>query len=99
MRLRLLEINQYVVDIQHLLDDKYNELITIFPKQSGTRQLIDIKVEMVQTSCGMSVPYLDFKEERRHLEYWADDKGDDGIKEYWKEKNTLSLDGKPTGIF
>jgi hypothetical protein len=83
----------------HPRDAEYNELITIFPKQSGTRQLIDIKVEMVQTSCGMSVPYLDFKEERRQLEYWADDKGDDGIKEYWKEKNTLSLDGKPTGIF
>ncbi|MGK0436917.1 MAG: putative pyridoxine 5'-phosphate oxidase superfamily flavin-nucleotide-binding protein [Flavobacteriales bacterium] len=83
----------------HPRDKEYSELIDMFPKQTGTRQLIDINIEMVQTSCGMAVPYLDFKEERRQLESWADDKGEDGILEYWKEKNIESLDGKPTGIF
>ena len=83
----------------HPRDKEYRELIDMFPKQTGTRQLIDINIEMVQTSCGMAVPYLDFKEERGQLESWADDKGEDGILEYWKEKNIASLDGKPTGIF
>jgi hypothetical protein len=83
----------------HPRDKEYSELIDMFPKQTGTRQLIDINIEMVQTSCGMAVPYLDFKEERGQLESWADDKGEDGILEYWKEKNIESLDGKPTGIF
>ena len=83
----------------HPRDKEYSELIDMFPKQTGTRQLIDINIEMVQTSCGMAVPYLDFKKERRQLESWADDKGEDGILEYWKEKNIASLDGKPTGIF
>jgi|TARA_B110000238_G_C16127095_1_gene439703 hypothetical protein len=83
----------------HPRDKEYSELIDMFPKQTGTRQLIDINIEMVQTSCGMAVPYLDFKEERGQLESWADDKGEDGILEYWKDKNIASLDGKPTGIF
>ena len=43
----------------HPRDKEYSELIDMFPKQTGTRQLIDINIEMVQTSCGMAVPYLD----------------------------------------
>ena len=53
---------------------------------------------MVQTSCGMSIPYFDFKEERLQLDDWAQNKGEEGIKEYWKEKNEVSIDGIPTKI-
>ena len=30
---------------------------------------------------------------------WAEKKGETSIKEYWKDKNQVSLDGKPTKIF
>ena len=43
-------------------------------------------------------PYFDFKEERLQLDDWAQSKGEEGIKEYWKEKNEVSIDGIPTKI-
>jgi len=46
----------------------------------------------------MSIPYFDFKAERRELDDWARGKGEEGIKDYWKEKNEKSIDGLPTGI-
>lgn len=84
--------------IYHPRDEGYRDLIGLFPKILGARQIIDIEVEMVQTSCGMAVPYYDFKEDRNQLEQWAEDKGQEKIEEYWVERNTKSLDGKPTGI-
>ena len=46
----------------------------------------------------MAVPFYDYQEERDQLNHWAKVKGDEGIEQYWKEKNTVSLDNKPTGI-
>ncbi len=82
----------------HPKDSLYQDSIDLFPKIAGARQLIDIEVEMVQTSCGMGVPFFDFKEERNQLKQWAEEKGQRKIEEYWVERNTTSLDGKPTGI-
>lgn len=82
----------------HPRDAFYQDFINLFPKIAGARQLIDIEVEMVQTSCGMGIPFFDFKEERNQLKQWAEDKGPQKIEEYWIERNTTSLDGKPTGI-
>ena len=79
-------------------DEQWPSVVELFPKQAGTRQIIEIDIEMVQTSCGMSIPYFDFKEERLQLDDWAQKKGEEGIKEYWKEKNELSIDGIPTKI-
>ncbi len=79
-------------------DGAWSKAIGNFPTLAGTRQIIEIDIEMVQTSCGMSIPYFDFKEERLLLDDWAQNKGEDGIKEYWKEKNELSIDGIPTKI-
>ena len=82
----------------HPRDTTYRDLIDLFPKTPGARQVIDIDVEMVQTSCGTAVPYYEFKEERNQLKQWAEEKGQDEIEEYWRERNSTSLDGKPTGI-
>ncbi len=49
-------------------DEQWPSAVDQFPKQAGTRQIIDIDIEKVQTSCGMSIPYFDFKEERLQLE-------------------------------
>ncbi|MGB5322216.1 pyridoxamine 5'-phosphate oxidase family protein [Lutimonas sp.] len=79
-------------------DDNWADAVANFPVLAGTRQIIDIDIETVQTSCGMSIPYFDFKEERLELDNWAKQKGKEGLKDYWKEKNEVSIDGIPTKI-
>ncbi len=79
-------------------DPSWNELIRLFPELPGTRQLIDIHIDHIQNSCGMGVPILRFQNERDELLCWAEKKGPDGISEYWKEKNKVSIDGKSTGL-
>ncbi len=82
----------------HPKDEDWAKCISLFPEQNGGRQLVDVHVEMVQTSCGFAVPFMDYKGERNTLQKWAIKKGEEGIKEYWLEKNRVSLDGYPTGI-
>jgi len=82
----------------HPRDKIYHELINLFPKNPGARQIIDIDIELVQVSCGMAVPYYEFKEERTQLKEWAEDKSREEFEVYWEERNSKSLDGKPTGI-
>ena len=78
--------------------ENWEKLLGNFPDLAGKRQIIDIAIEMVQTSCGMSIPLMEFQDERRELDDWARGRGEEGIKEYWKEKNEQSIDGLPTGI-
>lgn len=62
----------------------------------STRQLILADIDLVQTSCGFGVPLYDYAGERSiHFE-WAEKKGQEGLVEYMKEKNLVSLDGLPT---
>ena len=82
----------------HQKDPEWAELIDLFDFIPGARQIFDLSVEMVQTSCGMAVPYFDYVEERGQLNTWAQKKGEEGIQEYWQEKNTVSIDGLPTNI-
>ncbi len=65
----------------------------------GTRQIVLLAVELVQTSCGFGVPLFDYQDERKAMDRWANAKGAAGINEYWREKNVRSIDGLPTGIF
>ncbi|WP_341225208.1 pyridoxamine 5'-phosphate oxidase family protein [uncultured Arcticibacterium sp.] len=82
----------------HERDAEWEELNGLFPPNNGARQVYEIDIETVQTSCGFSVPFMDFKEDRNVLDKWAENKGRDGIKDYWQEKNTKSFDGAETGI-
>ena len=79
-------------------DKDWNNVVSLFPKTPGTRQIFDITIESAQTSCGMSIPFFDYKGERDELNNWATEKGDSGIKQYWKDKNVTSIDGLPTEI-
>lgn len=82
----------------HTGDEDWEELSALLPALPGARQVFDLEVELVQTSCGMAVPYFDFVANRDLLENWAIKKGDAGIRQYWLDKNQLSLDGKNTNI-
>ena len=65
----------------------------------GTRQIVTVEVELVQTSCGFGVPLFEHQGERTAMDAWAARKGEAGIDAYWREKNVRSIDGLPTGLF
>jgi Pyridoxamine 5'-phosphate oxidase len=79
-------------------DAEWSELRRHFPGLPGERQIIQLKIESVQTSCGYAVPRYTFDGERDTLARWADKKGVVGLLDYWREKNQVSIDGLPTGL-
>lgn len=76
----------------------WTELADLFGGGPEKRQVYDLDVEMVQTSCGYAVPTAESLSERPNLRDWAEMKGPDGIRAYWAENNTQTLDGAPTMI-
>lgn len=58
--------------IYHAKDEKFIQHIKFFPNNSGARQIIEMEVDMVQTSCGYGVPFMDFRGERIPLNSWAE---------------------------
>ncbi|GJL60779.1 MAG: pyridoxamine 5'-phosphate oxidase [Nitrospirales bacterium] len=83
----------------HPRDARWAEFSTQLPATTGSRQYFLVSIDLVQTSCGYAVPFLNYVEDRRVLSTWAEKKGEEGISEYWQKRNQLSIDGKPTGIF
>lgn len=84
--------------IFHERDAEFQEYLPSFPTLAGARQIIEMQVDLVQTSCGMAVPFLDYKEERTHLNDWAEKQGKEKIDAYQIEKNAVSIDGFETKI-
>jgi hypothetical protein len=64
----------------------------------GARQIVRIDIDLVQTSCGYGVPLFEYVSERNTLRRWAEQKGEAGLQEYWRQKNARSIDGLPTGL-
>ncbi len=82
----------------HKNDAQWDELSSHFTLLPGARQIFDLSVDLVQNSCGMSVPLYSYNEDRHQLKDWAVKQGDDGIKRYWEKKNQKSIDGLETKI-
>ncbi len=82
----------------HPRDTAWAELSAHFPDLPGARQIFDLSIDLVQTSCGMAVPCFDYREDRSLLSDWAQTKGPSGVRDYWLQNNQVSLDGKPTHI-
>jgi hypothetical protein len=79
-------------------DTRWTDLAPLFPEYPGTRQFVVLHVESVQTSCGAGLPLMGYAGERGTLTEWARKKGEDGIAEYRRRKNAISIDGLPTGF-
>ena len=82
----------------HPRDAEWQECLALFPENPGTRQFFILDIDLVQTSCGFAVPRMDFIAERSTLDEWAEKKGEEGIKTYWRETNARSIDGFDTGM-
>lgn len=87
--------------VVHPRDANWDTLVGDFPKLAGSRQIFDLTIDMVQTSCGSGVPVMEFARSRgdTELEPYFDDLGQDGVEAFWRRKNVETIDGKPTGIF
>ncbi|MDO8348016.1 MAG: pyridoxamine 5'-phosphate oxidase family protein [Rugosibacter sp.] len=84
--------------VVHKNDDNWEGLFAHFNPLPGARQIFDFSIELVQTSCGMAVPYYAYTGDRELLLDWARGKGEDGLRQYWEEKNQSSIDNIPTHI-
>ena len=87
--------------VLHPRDAGWDAAIARFPPMPGSRQIFDMNIDLVQTSCGTGVPVMTFEKERgpeELLPFYAE-MGDDGVRDYWRRKNSQSIDGADTGIF
>ena len=75
-------------------DRGWDELATHFTLLPGTRQIFDIAVESVQTSCGWGVPLMDYERDRETLvKYHA--QADPAAWEAKRSARDRSIDGLP----
>ena len=74
-------------------DARFERLSALFEPNPGARAVVRVQVTRVSTSCGQSVPLMDFRENRDTLDKWAAAKGPDGLSQYRRDKNALSIDG------
>lgn len=82
----------------HANEKEWGEFAPLFEDLPGKRQIIVIDIEDIITSCGYGVPNMEFTGQIDVLPNWAAQKGEKGIRDYWREKNAKSFDGFETGI-
>jgi hypothetical protein len=74
---------------------EWQELAPLFPSLIGTRQIIVGDVEFLKTSCGYAVPEMSFVVQRDTLLRWSEKKGEAGLVDYRRTRNSESIDGVP----
>ncbi|KAL1674333.1 hypothetical protein EV122DRAFT_293524 [Schizophyllum commune] len=81
---------------------EYERYIPAEKRKPGSRSVILVDIHKVGSSCGYAVPFMEFKSHRNVLEQWAAHRERDenagsgkGMREYWRTKNTQSIDGVP----
>jgi hypothetical protein len=78
------------------LDDPgFAQLASHFPPHAGARAVVRVEVSRVSSSCGYSVPVMEFRERRDKLDRWTDSKGPEKLEAYRAAKNSKSIDGLP----
>ena len=78
---------------------EWPDRFSLFPSLPGARQILDVEVDLVMTSCGFGVPLFDYVCQRETLQRWGEKKGPEGVHEFWEKRNQLSIDDRPTRIF
>jgi hypothetical protein len=75
-------------------DPSFTDLASRFPGGSGVgvRSIIVAEVSRIADSCGYGVPFMAFEGHRPTMDQWSNRKGPEGIRRYWAEKNSKSID-------
>jgi hypothetical protein len=81
-------------------DEEWDRLRPLFGTQihPGERQIMLMEIESAQSSCGFAVPVAEGMTERPRLREWTEKKSEAELEEYRRQKNTVSIDGLPTGL-
>ncbi len=79
-------------------DEQWREMLSYFDSSEGARQIFELNMDFALSSCGYGVARYEYLGERDTLAKWLHNKGEDGIREYWRENNSISLDGKEIRI-
>ena len=79
-------------------DTEWDGLMAQFTPRPGIRQINVVDVHMAQTSCGYAVPLMTYAGERDTLDRWAEAKGAEGLADYQRQKNSLSIDQLETPL-
>lgn len=86
----------------HILLKEYvdADLLSKFPpsltSHPGFRAIYIMEVDRISSSCGYSMPIMNFDRYRTTLDDWCENKGQDGIEQYSLTKNSFSIDGMPS---
>ena len=84
----------------HPRDAAWQDMLAAFPDIAGSRQIFDLTIDLVQTSCGTGVPIMEYQRPRADTElvpFYAE-MGQVGVEDYWRRRNVMSIDGRPTGV-
>jgi hypothetical protein len=76
-------------------DAVFEQVAAQHPSHPSTRAAVIVDVERISDSCGYGVPVMDFVAERDLLRLNGEKRGPEGLAEYRREKNAVSLDGLP----
>ena len=76
-------------------EPEFHEMRALFPADPAGRAIIRVSIERISDSCGFGVPLFAFEKDRSQLPDWAARKGEQGLHEYQKKKNSNSIDGLP----
>jgi hypothetical protein len=82
----------------HANDPDWKTWLSHFPAMKGARQVYEVDIHKVQTSCGFAVPFYEFSGDRTQLVDQWQKRGEAALPEYWQKRNDESIDGFDTGI-
>jgi hypothetical protein len=86
-------------------DERFEGYLSHFGvNEKHIRQLFIFDIYAVETSCGMSVPYMKYEKERKLLKNWAKNMAEDGrlasyIKEHEEPPSLENLDVIKDNLF
>jgi hypothetical protein len=85
-------------------DPRFEQLISAFrfaepDVPEMRRAIVTVELDRIADSCGYGVPLMSHEGQRPHAELWAAKKlrvgGPDALRDYQREKNSVSIDGLP----
>lgn len=62
---------------------------------SRARSVISVDIHRTSTSCGYSVPHMEYAGDRRRLVEWTEKRSDEELAAYRETRNSVSIDGLP----
>jgi hypothetical protein len=81
-------------------EDVESSLLERFPKHLissyGFRAIYVLRIDRISTSCGYSLPIMNFQKHRETLNEWTENRGKQGMWDYGILKNSFSIDGLPS---